>query len=207
MKYRKFEIFAVLLTGLMKFLVIDFLEAKFWFIILAVAFWIVYISWRIYRTPTVKQEWGLSISGFRQTFKVLLIPALLMIIGSIWYGWSYGILIFNWHLIPVLLLYPFWGIVQQLLIIALFGSNIYDHGNSRIHRSIIISITASLFSLVHYPSIPLMVATFFLAICYCFIFFRFRNIIALGIFHGWLACVYYFFVLGRDPWMEFLGSI
>lgn len=191
----------------MKFLVIDFLEAKFWYIILAGTFWIVYISWRIYGTPIVMQEWGLGISGFRQTFKTLLIPVLLMIIGSVWYGLSYGILIFNWHIIPVLLLYPFWGTIQQLLIISLFGNNIYDHGNSRIHKTVIIGITALLFSLVHYPSIHLMVATFFLAICYCYIFFRFQNILALGIFHGWLACAYYFFVLGRDPWMEFLGSI
>lgn len=195
------------MTGLMKFLVIDFLEAKFWFVILAGAFWIVYISWRIYRTPTIKQEWGVSMTGLKQTFKVLLIPALLIIIGSIWYGSISGVLIFNWHIIPVLLLYPFWGTIQQLLIISLFGSNIYDHGNSKLGKPVIIGITAVLFSLVHYPSIALMAATFLLAIGYCYIFFRFRNIIALGIFHGWLACVYYFFVLGRDPWMEFLGSI
>ncbi len=191
----------------MKFLAIDLFEAKFWFIILAGTSWIIYISWRIYRTPTVKQDWGLGLTGFKQTFKALLIPALLIIIGSIWYGLDKGILIFNWHIIPVLILYPLWGTLQQVIIISLFGRNLYDIRNSRLNKPAIVGITAVLFSLVHYPSIPLMAATFLLAICYCFIFFRFRNIIALGIFHGWLACAYYFFVLGRDPWIEFLGSI
>jgi hypothetical protein len=32
------------------------------------------------------------------------------------------------------------------------------------------------------------------------VYFRTRNLWALGIFHGWFATGLYFFVLGRDPW-------
>jgi hypothetical protein len=191
----------------MKFLVVDVLGAKFWFILLAGAFWITYISWRVYKEQSVLTAWGLGITGYKQTTKVLAIPALVVILGSIWYGLSKGVLVFNWHIIPVIILYPFWGTIQQLIIISLFGGNIYDLENSGLSKQAIVGITAVLFSLVHYPSVPLMAATFLLAICYCLIFLRFRNIIVLGLFHGWLACAFYFFVLGRDPWLEFIGTI
>jgi len=207
LNYRKTEIFAVVLTGLMKFLVVDMLAAKFWFILLVGAFWITYISWRIYKEKSVLEVWGLGMSGLKQTFKVLSIPALVLTIGSIWYGLSKEVLIFNWHIIPVMIFYPLWGTIQQFLIISLFGGNIYDLDNHRLSKQAIVGITAVLFSLVHYPSFPLMAATFLLAICYCFIYLRFRNITVLGLFHGWLACAFYFFVLGRDPWLEFINSI
>lgn len=191
----------------MKFLVIDILDAKFWFIFFAGSFWIAYFSWRIYNKRSVIEEWGLGLTGLKRTLMVLSIPTLVVLVGSIWYGLGKGTLIFNWHIIPVMILYPLWGTLQQLLIISLFAANIYNMENLKLNKGVLIGITATLFSLVHYPSIPLMGATFLLAIGYCFIFFRYRNIIALGIFHGWLACIFYFFVLGRDPWFEFIGSI
>jgi hypothetical protein len=191
----------------MKFFVVDIQGARFWFILLAGIFWIAYLLWKIQKEQSVLEEWGLSMNGFKQTFKILLIPSLVVAIGSVWLGLSKGVLILNWHIIPVMLLYPLWGMIQQLLIISLFGGNIYALKNSRLSKHAVVGITAVLFSLVHYPSVPLMAATFILAVCYCYIFLRFRNIIILGLFHGWLACVFYFFVLGRDPWLEFINSI
>ncbi len=207
MNYRKIEIFAVVLTGIMKFWVVDFLDAKFWFILIAGTFWIAYVTFRIYNKPAVLKDWGMGKVGFRQTFQVLSIPALVVTLGFIWFGISNSILIFNWHIIPAMILYPLWGTIQQLLIISLFGGNIYSLENTKLNKLSVIGLTSILFSIVHFPSIPLMVATFFLAIAYCFVFFRFRNILVLGLFHGWLACFFYFFTLGRDPWLEFVGSI
>lgn len=191
----------------MKFWVVDFLDAKFWFILLTGTFWISYITFRIYKKPAVLNDWGIGVAGFRQTFQVLSIPALVITLGFIWFGWSNNILIFNWHIIPVIILYPLWGAIQQLLIISLFGGNIYSLENTKLNKLSIIGLTSILFSIVHFPSIPLMVGTFFLAISYCLVFFRFRNILALGLFHGLLASFFYFFALGRDPWLEFVGSI
>jgi hypothetical protein len=191
----------------MKFWVVDFLDAKFWFILIAGTFWTAYVTFRIYNKPAVLKDWGMGIVGFRQTFQVLSIPALVVTLGFIWFGLSNNILIFNWHIIPAMILYPLWGTIQQLLIISLFGGNIYSLENTKLNKLSVIGLTSILFSIVHFPSIPLMVATFFLAIAYCFVFFRFRNILVLGLFHGWLACFFYFFTLGRDPWLEFVGSI
>lgn len=191
----------------MKFLALDLLHAKFWYILIAGVFWILYISYRVYKDRSVLQDWGMGLRGFKQTFKILTIPALVVVMASVLYGTSKGILIFNWHIIPVMFLYPLWGTIQQLLIISVFGGNIYSQQNFRISQPSVIGLTSILFSVVHYPSLPLMVATFFLAVFYCLIFFRFRNILVLGIFHGWLACIFYFFVLGRDPWVEFVSSM
>ncbi|MDN5202797.1 hypothetical protein QQ008_15515 [Fulvivirgaceae bacterium BMA10] len=207
MNYRKFEIIAVLLTGLLKFLVVDYLDAKFWFILTTGTFWLVYMTVRIYRKPEVLNEWGIGVAGFRKTLQLLFIPALVITLGFVWLGLRGNTLLFNWHIIPVMFLYPLWGFIQQLLIIALFGGNIHYLEDIKLSKLSIVGLTSILFSVVHFPSIPLMVATFFLAVSYCFVFLRFRNVLVLGIFHGWLACFFYFFVLGRDPWLEFIGSI
>jgi hypothetical protein len=39
------------------------------------------------------------------------------------------------------------------------------------------------------------------------IFLRWRNVWPLGICHGWLGVLFYFWVLGRDPWLEILGGV
>jgi len=39
------------------------------------------------------------------------------------------------------------------------------------------------------------------------LFLKYRNLWALGLFHGWLAAVFYFLALGRDPWLELIGTI
>ncbi len=207
MNYSKLEIQAVLITGLLKFILVDFLSAKFWFIILAGTLWVSYILWRIHNNHSLVSDWGLSLKGFKQSLNLLLIPAIGTTIISIWYGLNQDVLIFNWHIIPILILYPLWGTIQQLLIISLFGGNIYYQENVKISKLTIVGLTSILFSVVHYPSLPLMIATFFLAIFYCMVFFKFRNILALGLFHGLLASIFYFFVLGRDPWIEFIGSV
>jgi len=204
---RKFEIFAVLLTGLAKFLVVDYLEAKFWFILLTGMFWISYITIKIIHNSNVIKDWGLGFDGFRSSLKLIIIPAVAVTLLSIWYGQNEGVLVFNWHIIPVMILYPLWGTIQQFLIISLFGGNLIRLPNPRLSKSMIVGLTSGLFSIVHYPSIPLMAVTFFLAVYYTYIFFRFKNLLALGLFHGWLACIFYFFVLGQDPWVDFIRTI
>lgn len=151
--------------------------------------------------------WGFKTSGFRESVRVISIPALVVTGLSFTYGLMKGHLVFNWHIIPVVILYPLWGTVQQFLVISLFGGNLSDKRHPRFNTALVVLLTAALFGIVHYPSFLLITATFFLAIFYFLLFIRFRNLWALGIFHGWLACIFYFFVLGRDPWLEFVNTI
>jgi uncharacterized protein len=46
-----------------------------------------------------------------------------------------------------------------------------------------------------------------MALIYTMLYIKFRNLWVLGIFHGWLGCFFYFFVLHRDSWLEFIAAI
>jgi uncharacterized protein len=64
-----------------------------------------------------------------------------------------------------------------------------------------------MFGFMHYPDRWLMAGTFVLALLYCLIYLRERNLFALGLFHGWLGAVFYYTVVGRDPFMEIFGKL
>jgi uncharacterized protein len=98
-------------------------------------------------------------------------------------------------------------VIQQFLIVSLISGNLRDLKNMHLPVAIIIIITSIIFSSVHYPSLLLMAATFVLALLYTPAYLRHKNLWALGLYHGWLACFFYFFVLGRDAWLEVIKTI
>ncbi|MEM9527477.1 MAG: CPBP family glutamic-type intramembrane protease, partial [Bacteroidota bacterium] len=69
----------------------------------------------------------------------------------------------------------------------------------------IIAATACLFAIIHYPSLWLIAATFLLAIVYTVLYLRGSNLLVLGIYHGWLGGVFFYTILGRNPWLEAFG--
>ncbi|MFO7445149.1 MAG: CPBP family intramembrane glutamic endopeptidase, partial [Ignavibacteriaceae bacterium] len=85
--------------------------------------------------------------------------------------------------------------------------NLKDFEARNINNIAIIFFTSLLFSIIHYPSFLLIIATFIMALFYSIIFLRKRNIIPLGIFHGILGGLFYYFVLNRDPWLELISFI
>ncbi|MFA7489561.1 MAG: CPBP family glutamic-type intramembrane protease, partial [Mariniphaga sp.] len=63
-------------------------------------------------------------------------------------------------------------------------------------------LTSVVFAWVHYPSLPLMIFTFFMELLFLFAFFKWKNLWPLGLFHGWIASFLLFIVLDRDLWIE-----
>jgi len=106
-----------------------------------------------------------------------------------------------------MILYPLWGTIQQFLIIGLIARNMEDWEGRKANSVTIVVVSSIVFSIVHFPSILLVAATALLAIAYTIIYLRYRNLWILGLFHGWLGCFFYFFVLGRDPWLEFVSAL
>jgi len=204
---RIFEICAVILTGLGKFIFVDILAYKFWYIILAILFWVGYILFRSLKNPNTLSYWGFHKHDFKKLFLKILPVAILAVIAFLVYGILNDTLIISWHILPILLLYPIWGVIQQFLMIGLVAVNLDDYKGIEIPRIIIVTLTAVLFSVVHYPSIPLILSTFVLGICYALLFLRYRNIWVLGIYHGWLGAFFYFFVLKRDSWLEVMNTL
>jgi hypothetical protein len=125
-----------------------------------------------------------------------------MVAAIVWYGISYNAIFLNWHVIPVFVFYPAWGIIQQFLMVALVAGNLQAIKRVKLRKSQLFLLTSLVFAWVHYPSLPLMVFTFFMELVFLVAYFKWRNLWALGLYHGWVASLLLFFVLGRDLWNE-----
>ena len=201
-KLQSFEIAAVVATGLLKYVFMDWLNLRAFYISAACIFWSVYIYKRYRGNKQILQHWGFRKNNFNQTFLFIAPFALLMTAAIVWYGISYNAVFLNWHIIPVFIFYPAWGVIQQFLMLSLVAGNLRSITPVRLSKTQIILFTSLLFSMVHYPSLPLMVFTFFMELVFLAAYFKWRNLWALGLYHGWVASLLLFFVLGRDLWNE-----
>jgi len=150
----------------------------------------------------VARDWGLTLENFGACFGWCTLVGLLAgVIIAVWNHYSdKKNLPYNYHLLIMLLLYPLWGCVQQFMIQDLIALNLYKtRALSKCPIGIYL-ITAVAFSMCHYGlDWQLMVATFFLGLCFTPIFLKYRCVYPLGIWHGWLGALFYWYVLKRDP--------
>jgi len=204
---RFIEIILAVITGLGKILFVDILHLKFYFIVTACLFWISYLIYHAGVRPESLHHWGFRRDNFRSAFMSLLPYALVAITVFFIYGLIQDTLVFNWHVLLIMLIYPLWGVIQQYLVVGLVAGNLQDQTKLHIPKWTIIIFTAILFSLVHFPSALLITGTFILALVYSYQYLRERNLWVLGLYHGWLGCLFYYFVLGRDPYVEVFGAI
>ena len=200
----RWEILAVLLTGLGNFLLACWLDLRLAFIAGACLFWIGFVAVRASVSPSVLADWGFTTRDFGRSL-ALLAPALLLAsLCFVAYGMFTGGLLLNRHIVWIFLLYPVWGLVQQFLIVCLLASSLRRH--SHIPERQIVLLTAVVFAVAHAPSIPLAVAAFFLAVVTTTVYFRTHNLWAMGLFHGWFATGLYFLALGQDPWQDVVSA-
>lgn len=206
-KRRKFlEIIAVLITAAGKFIFMDFLDWKFAFIISAITAWTGYVIYQSRRLPGALRHWGFRTDNFRAVFNKLFPFGILAIASCVLVGLMRNTIELTWHIIPILLLYPVWGTIQQFLLIALVAGNWQDLKKSKSGYGYVVFVTALLFAIIHYPYVWLMLGTFFLALLYGFIYLQARNLFVMGIFHGWLGAIFFYTVVARDPFAEIFGK-
>ncbi|MGM0673712.1 MAG: CPBP family intramembrane glutamic endopeptidase [Spirochaetota bacterium] len=201
---RGFELAAVLLT------VTGFLALgiSFTFIGAASVFWAIYVGARYRWDPTVFARWGFRREGFAAAVRLTLPFVLAAAVLCSGFAVVSERALLNWNFGLLLVLYPLWGTVQQFLLVALVAGNIVALGRGRIGKPTAIVITAVLFAAIHLPEYPLVGATFFMGLVTTSVYFRTRNLWVLGIFHGWVATVVYFLVMGTDPWSSLvLGGL
>ena len=199
---RYFEITAVVLTGIGKFIFMDWLDVKLIFIISAILSWTVYVLYRKRQHPDALTYWGFTRKRFYETFMDLLPYAAICTTVFFLIGYYTERSILNWSILPILLLYPVWGVIQQFLVVGLIGKNLNDIESFRLPFTVVVLITAVFFGIVHYPHWLLVLGTFLLAIVYTTLYLNGRNLLVLGIYHGWLGAVFFYTVLGRDCWEE-----
>lgn len=189
-----------MLTGLGNFVLAEWLDLQLVFIVGACLFWLGFVVRRAHADPEILARWGFTARDFGRSLALLAPAAMLAMAGFIAYGIWIGGPTLHWHIVLIMLLYPVWGLVQQFLVVALFAGNLQRR--ARISERRIVLLTALLFAAAHAPSLPLAAAAFCLAAVTTTVYFRTRNLWALGLFHGWFATGLYFFALGRNPWRE-----
>ncbi|MDB4285972.1 CPBP family intramembrane metalloprotease [bacterium] len=193
------EILAVVLTGIGRFLFMVWLDWKVFYIIAAILGWSIYIFSRVKNTSGLWEKWGFSNKNFASTFYTCLGFASVSMLVMAAMGYSRGFLSFSWDMIPLFLLYPIWGFIQQFLMQALVSGNLETMGWS---KWAIIPFTGLLFGMVHLPFPVLSAATLLMGMAFTWIYLKWKNLWPLGLFHGWLGVILYFWVLGRNPWTE-----
>lgn len=198
---------AVVLTAAGKFFFMDYLGWRLPFIAIAILCWTGYIVYQSRMAPGVFHYWGFRTGNFTGVMRKVLPLGLIAVAAFIVIGLYRSTIHITWHIIPILILYPVWGTIQQFLLIALTAGNLDDYTRPRPRKGIIVLLSAILFAAVHFPYLWLMIATFILSIFYCLIYLSERNLYVLGLFHGWLGAVFYYAVLERDPFVETFGKI
>jgi membrane protease YdiL (CAAX protease family) len=200
------EILLAFATGIGKLIFMDWLNWKFPFIVAIIFLWSFYVWRRFKQDPLVLQKWGFRWDNFAKVIRLMLPFGILAVVSSLVIGYWRDTLNLTWHIIPILILYPIWGTIQQFLVISLVAGNLHDLKLKGWNDFLVVFLAALLFGLVHYPFLWLMAATFVLALFYGFIFLKARNVYAMGIYHGWLGAIFFYTVVGRDPFVEVLGK-
>jgi len=204
---RLFEILAVLVTAVGKFVFMDLLEWRFPFIAVVIVGWVVYLLSRRRAVNGIFNYWGLTMDTFKTAALSALPFGAISVVACFTVGYLQHTLNMTWHMIPILAMYPIWGTVQQLLTIGLVAGNLKDLKYKKLPDLIIILVTASLFALIHLPHYWLVLGTFILALFYGHLYLKVRNIYVLGILHGWLGALFFYTIVGRDPFLEVFGAM
>ncbi|MFC0602944.1 CPBP family glutamic-type intramembrane protease [Winogradskyella pulchriflava] len=201
-KVRILEILGVVLTGVGKFIFMDYLNWRLPFVVVAILAWSFYVLYRYKKDKNVLKDWGFRFDNFKHVLKLMLPFAVISVVSFFIIGYFQGTINVTWHIIPLLITYPIWGSIQQFLTIGLLAGNLKDFKHFKLRKATIILITALFFSLVHYPSVWLMIGTFILALFYGYIYLKAKNVYVLGLFHGWLGALFYYTVVNQDPFAD-----
>lgn len=163
------------------------------------------ISYLIYyyaRDPAVLIEFGIRLDNAVAASKmsmIFFVPSALAVVGaSIRMGNSPPPPSFYY----LLVLYPLWGIWQQFVFQSFFHTRLIRLGLAPWS----IFIVGIVFAAVHLPSVKLVVITLAGGVAASWIFYRYPNIIPLGVAHGILAAMVYYLILGKDVLASFTGS-
>ena len=172
------------------------------YIICICIFWFSYIYCRYSYDPSVLNYWGFRRENFIKSFAALLPFIIISNIVTFLYGKYYNTIMLSWHILPVLGLYPVWGVFQQYLMVDLIAGNLNKLAVHKLNKFWIILLTSLIFSFVHYPNLFLIIFTFSMEVVFMTVFMKWRNLWALGLAHGWIASFLLYYVLGRDLWSE-----
>lgn len=201
-RIRILEILAVVITGIGKFIFMDYLNWRLPYVVFAILAWSIYVIYRYKKDHQVLQDWGFRKDNFKTVVCLMLPFTIVSVMAFFVIGYIQNTINLSWHILPLLITYPIWGTVQQFLTIGLVAGNLSTLKSVKLNKSSVILLTAILFSFVHFPSIWLLIGTFILALVYGYYYLRAKNLYVLGILHGWLGALFYYTVVDQDPFAD-----
>jgi hypothetical protein len=197
----KGEIAAVALTGLAFWAFESLCCHRLLFIVPCAGLWGAYVALRVGRDRSELRRWGIRADNLRAAwapcFAVFAAGALALFGCRIAVGWKP--LPSSW--VFVVLLYPVWALFQQFFVQSLLAGNLRRLG---VPPAAIVPVAAILF--VHAPNWALVALCAVAGAIWTTLFLRTPNLIPLVLCHGWLGALVYYWVLGRDPWLELLAG-
>ena len=196
---RMLELAAVIATGVAH-VSYDFTGwSRLPFIVVFCTAWGAWLIWRLQREPEVLDRLGLRRQGLSETAHVVLLLGVPAGLGMFLYGLLMGHMP-PWWVVGPILLYPLFGLVQQLVILPLVAGNLSGLKVFSGRPWLVTAIVAVPFGLVHLSHGPFLVlATMFLAGMAVPLFLRWRNLWPLAVAHGWLGTLAFYAVMNDDP--------
>lgn len=162
-----------------------------------------YLFVRIKIDSNVLQDWGIRTDNLLASMKyaaAFFVPLILILILISIFRGSFKLDI---SFVISLLIYPIWGIAQQFVFQSLLHSNFIKFGLAPYS----IFLIAVLFAIVHRTNPQLMILTFLGGIITSYIFLKVPNIIPIGVAHGIIAAIVYYWFFGADVLSDFLHSV
>jgi uncharacterized protein len=167
--------------------------------------WLAYVLSRWTRDPASVAHWGLRREGLAQTAMAMAAVMAVGLAAMGLYGWYTSAPVPPVHALLLLVTYPIFGLVQQLIVQGLVTGNLARLPGRWGHPAVVTLASASLFGLVHWPHTELMIGTFFLGLAFAPIWLKWRNLFPLGVVHGWMGMVIFYVVLQQDPVLSYFG--
>ena len=178
-------------------------DASAYFIPLAIGGWGGYVGYRAATESDFLRNAGFTSENLGPAFRDASILAGAATAGMLVIGAANGNLRFDVDMLPLLVLYPAWGITQQFLVQGLITRRLAEAGLSPVA---VTPISAAAFGSVHVSDWKLTAATAGLGAAYAALYQKHGNLWPLGLYHGVLGAEFYVWVLGRNPWQELLGN-
>jgi hypothetical protein len=180
----------------------DWLGMRAFFIAGTCLFWSWYVFYRYINDHKIIKYWGFQKRNFFDSWKILFPFMSISLCFILIFAMNNDIEIRNKHIIPVLLLYPLWGLIQQFIFLGIIFLNLNNSKFFQGHKNLIFILVAAVFSIIHYPHLIIMVFTFLMEIVFLITYFKWRNLWAIGLTHGWVATFLLYFIIKRDLWVE-----
>ena len=197
------EMGAVALTGV-GHLAFSAHDASGVFIPIAAGGWGGYVGYRAATEPGFLGDLGLTGRNLGPAFRDASLLAAGALAGMAAVGAAQGTLDLDTDVLPLFVLYPSWGVVQQTLVQGFVTRHLADAGLS---PWAVTPLSAVAFGAVHLPNWKLTAATTVLGAAYAPLYLRHRNVWPLGFYHGVLGAFYYRWVLDRNPWREIVDEL